>query len=326
MTKGGIISLVVSFLLLVVKFIAYFLTGSQAVLSDALESIVNVSAAALALWIIRVSQRPADKDHPYGHGKAEYFSSVFEGALISFAAVIIFVDSIEALVKGKTTERIDLGLILIIGAGIINALLGFYLIRLGKKEHSAALIASGKHVFSDFLTSLGVVVGLLLVHFTGMHWFDSVAALFLGALLAWTGVKLIRASIDALMDANDVSLVEKLGDYFTKSRTEGIIRIHHTRIVRAGNYHHIDAHVVVPEFWDVTTAHDRTNDFEKKVFELYEHRGEIHFHIDPCRRVYCHACDVKNCPIRREDFQKLIPFTFEELTSPTEPENLQHRK
>ncbi|HRP68655.1 MAG TPA: cation diffusion facilitator family transporter [Turneriella sp.] len=323
MNKGASISLLVSILLLVLKFVAYFLTNSKAVLSDALESIVNVSAAALALWIIRVSQRPADSDHPYGHGKAEYFSSVFEGALISFAAIIIFFDSIEALVKGHTTESIGVGLALIVGAGVVNALLGIYLIRLGKKVYSPALIASGKHVLSDFYTSIAVVVGLTLVQLTGVQWLDPAAALVVGVFLVITGFKLIRRSIDALMDAKDTELIHKLGNYFTECRTEGIIRIHHTRVVRAGNYHHIDAHVVVPEFWDVTTAHNRTNAFEKKVFHRYEHRGEIHFHIDPCRRVYCHACDVKDCLIRRAPFERLIPFTFEEITSPIEPENLQ---
>lgn len=325
MKKGAYISLGVSTLLMLVKFFAFFVTSSHAILSDALESIVNVTAATLALWIIHISQRPADRDHPYGHGKAEYFSSVFEGALISFAAIMIFIESIEALISGHRIEKIDLGLLLVLGAGVANAFLGVYLIRLGKKTQSVALVASGKHVLSDFYTSGAVILGLLLVRTTGLVWIDAVAALAVACVLAWTGFSLVRESIYALMDAEDSRLIESLGEHFTACRTEGIIRIHHARVIRSGNYHHIDSHVVVPEFWDVTTAHEQTNNFEKAVIERYAHSGEIHFHIDPCRRVYCHACDVKDCKIRREVFVQVIPFTFDELTSPTEPEDLQHK-
>lgn len=322
--RGAYISLSVSTVLLVVKFLAYYLTSSQAILSDALESIVNVTAAMLALFIVYVSTKPADRDHPYGHGKAEYFSSVFEGALISFASIMIFVESINAVIHGRPLTRLDTGLALITAAGIANALLGLYLVRLGRRHHSVALISSGKHVLSDFYTSAAVIAGLILVRFTGLIWLDPAAALIVGVVLAWTGFHLVRDAIHALMDAEDSTLINSLGEHFTAARSEGIIRVHHTRVIRSGNYHHIDAHVVVPEFWDIQTAHNKTNEFEKKVIELYGHEGEIHFHIDPCRRVYCHACDLADCKIRREAFVEVIPFTFAELTSPTEPEELQH--
>lgn len=323
--RGAYISLFVSTLLLVIKFFAYYLTASQAIFSDALESIVNVTAATLALFIVHVSTKPADRDHPYGHGKAEYFSSVFEGALISFAAVMIFIESINAFIRGREIMRIDIGLALIIGAGIINAMLGVFLIRLGRRHNSAALISSGKHVLSDFYTSVAVIVGLVLVRFTGLSWLDPAAALVVGFVLAFTGFRIVRDAIHALMDAEDSTLVTNLGESFTQARSAGIIRIHHTRVIRSGNYHHIDAHVVVPEFWDIKTAHRKTNDFETKALNLSGLAGEIHFHIDPCRRVYCHACDVRPCKIRRERFTKVIGFSFAELTSPTEPEELQHR-
>lgn len=323
---GGKVSLGVSSFLLLVKFFAYYLTDSQAILSDALESIVNVSAATLALFIIHVSVKPADREHPYGHGKAEYFSSVFEGALISFAAIMIFIESIDAIIRGRQVMRIDLGLALIVAAGVANALLGFYLVRLGKRHQSAALVASGRHVLSDFYTSVAVIVGLLLVRITGLQWLDPVSALVVGLVLAWTGFHLVRDSIHALMDAEDQGLIGELGQHFSAARRPGIIRIHHARVIRSGAYHHIDAHVVVPEFWNVETAHAETNAFEALVLDRYSHAGEIHFHIDPCRRVYCHVCDVAQCPLRREPFQQVMPFTFDELTSPTEPEELQHSR
>ena len=322
--KGAYISLVISSLLLIVKFGAFYLTHSQAVFSDALESIVNVVAASLDLFVIYISSKPADRNHPYGHGKAEYFSSTVEGALISFAAVMIAIESVHALLSSHSIKRIDMGLALIIAAGIANALLGLYLMRLGKKSQSAALVASGKHVLSDFYTSAAVIAGLFAVRVTGIEWLDPVAAMVVAVVLAVTGFNLVRESVHALMDAEDTTLIDRIAAAFTKNRRPGIIRIHHTRVIRAGSYHHIDAHVVVPEFWDIATAHEETGQFEEDVISSYEHEGEVHFHIDPCRRVYCHACDLADCLIRREPFATLIPFTFAELTSPTEPEELQH--
>ncbi|AFM12736.1 cation diffusion facilitator family transporter [Turneriella parva] len=321
---GALVSLSVSTLLLIVKFIAYYLTHSQAIFSDALESIVNVVAASLALFVIYISSKPADRNHPYGHGKAEYFSSTVEGALISFAAVMIGIESVNALVSGQSISRLDTGLALIVAAGVANALLGLYLVNIGKKSQSAALVASGKHVLSDSYTSAAVIVGLGAVKFTGIREFDAVAALAVAAVLAFTGFRLVRDSVHALMDAEDTALVDRIAKAFTENRQPGIIRIHHTRVIRAGKYHHIDAHVVVPEFWSVSTAHEQTAQFEADVMQNHDHQGEIHFHIDPCRRVYCHACDLEDCKIRREPFAALIPFSFAELTSPTEPEELQH--
>ena len=322
--RGAYVSLVVSSGLLVVKFVAYYLTHSQAVFSDALESIVNVVAAALALFVIYISAKPADRNHPYGHGKSEYFSSTVECALISFAAVMIAIESVNALLAGHSLARVDLGLALIVGAGLANALLGVYLMRLGKKSQSAALVASGKHVLSDFYTSAAVIAGLFAVKITGLSFIDPVAALVVAVVLAVTGFNLIRESVHALMDAEDATLIDRIGKAFGENRRPGIIRIHHTRVIRAGNYHHIDAHVVVPQFWDIATAHEQTQQFEADVISSHDHEGEVHFHIDPCRRVYCHACDLVDCQIRREPFASLIPFTFAELTSPTEPEELQH--
>jgi cation diffusion facilitator family transporter len=201
--KGAYISLVISSLLLIVKFGAFYLTHSQAVFSDALESIVNVVAASLALFVIYISSKPADRNHPYGHGKAEYFSSTVEGALISFAAVMIAIESVHALLSSRSIKRIDMGLALIIAAGIANALLGLYLMRLGKKSQSAALVASGKHVLSDFYTSAAVIAGLFAVRVTGIEWLDPVAAMVVAVVLAVTGFNLVRESVHALMDAED---------------------------------------------------------------------------------------------------------------------------
>lgn len=314
------ISLAVGTALMLLKFWAFNMTESKAILSDALESIVNVVAALIALIVIRISAKPADKDHPYGHGKAEYFSMAFEGGLITFAALAIYYESIRSLFKGVQLERLTTGLLIVVGCGIANGLLGLYILRKGKKLNSLTLTASGTHILADFWTTVGLAIGLFLVHATGWQWLDPVTAIIYGSILLYSGYKIVRQSMGGLMDEEDFGVIEKVGNLFQKHAFPGIIRIHHTRVMRSGSYHHIDAHVVVPEYWDVEKAHDETSRFEKSVIKEYYSDGEIHFHIDPCRQAYCEACDVTDCPVRKKAFKERIPFTLEELTDPDEPE------
>lgn len=317
--RASYLSLIISTFLLGVKFWAYKVTGSQAVFSDAMETIINVVAAGLALIVITVSRKPADKDHPYGHGKVEYFSAAFEGGLIAFASVMICVEAVQALINGPKIERIAFGLFVTIGAGVINAILGLFLLRQGKALRSAALEASGHHVLSDFVTSAGVAVGLLLVHLTGIPWLDPLAALIVGCYLGLTGAKLVRRSAGGLLDEEDREIIEHLVKIVGKDRPPGIIQIHHARVMRSGHYHHIDAHAVVPEFWNVVEAHDRTEAFEVQLMKDYPYQGELHLHVDPCRRAYCEVCSMGDCPVRKLPFTGLRPLTVEELTNPEEP-------
>lgn len=320
------LALVAAITLLALKFWAYKLTGSQAVFSDAMESIVNVVAALSLIILLRIASKPADQDHPYGHGKAEFFSSAFEGGLITFAAILIVVEAVGALIYGNSVQELDYGMLIIVGAGAANLLLGHYLRTVGKRLKSAALVASGDHVISDFWTSTGVIVALVLVKITGLLWIDSATALALGLYLGRTGLGLLKESTEALMDAENTTLLRHILSLFSRHRTPGIIRIHYTRVIRSGHFHHIDAHVVVPEFWEVKQSHDETGAFEKSFIEDYEYDGEIHFHVDPCRRAYCRACDYPNCPIRQEPFKEKIQFTIDELRSPIEPEEFREKK
>ncbi|RME14089.1 MAG: cation transporter [Bdellovibrio sp.] len=316
---AAIISVSVSVLLMGIKFWVQNLTGSNAVFSDAMESIVNVLAATLALFIIFYASKPADQDHPYGHGKAEYFSSIFEGGLISFAGLLIIIEAISALIKGSELKELSLGSIIVFAVGVVNLLLGVFLISMGKKNKSSALIASGKHVISDFYTSLGVVLGLLLVKWTGQTWIDPVAALIVASLLIFTGIKVIRESIGNLLDEENIATLEHLSKVFSKHAVNGIIQIHHVKVIRSGYYHHIDAHIVLPEFWNIKMVHEKIYQFEKNFLNDYGHDGEINYHLDPCRRVYCKVCDLKDCPIRQEPFQKRLPVLLDDLRSKEEP-------
>jgi cation diffusion facilitator family transporter len=306
-------------LLLAAKYQAYLLTGSTAILSDALESIVNVVAAVFGLGGIIFAGRPADRNHPYGHGKIEFFSAAFEGGLIAFAAVLIVYEVILSLVRGPALRALDIGVSIVLGAGFVNLLLGWYLIRTGRKYESLTLVADGRHVLSDFYTSAGIVIGLLLVRFTGLAWLDPVAAAVVALNLLWTGFRLVRVAAGGLLDEEDPALLDRLLKVLQPHLGEGVIRIHHLRAIRAGRFHHVDAHLVVPEFWTVERSHDLAEDLGERVMKELGAEGEMTLHTDPCHRIYCAMCDLAECPIRREAFRVRPPLTLDEAVQPDMP-------
>ncbi|MFQ5667792.1 MAG: cation diffusion facilitator family transporter [Candidatus Binatia bacterium] len=316
---AGVVSLVVSIVLLAAKYTAYELTGSTAILSDAMESIVNVVAALFVLGGLTFAGRPADRNHPYGHGKIEFFAAAFEGGLIAFAAVMIVYQAAVSLLYGVEVRALDLGLAITAGAGFVNLALGGFLVRSGRRYHSVTLVADGQHVLSDSWTSAGVVIGLLLVRVTGALWLDPLVAAIVGVNLAWTGLRLVRHAAGGLLDEEDTELLHKLLGALNANMVPGIIRVHNLRAIRSGRFSHIDAHLVVPEFWPVERAHDAADAFEQQVIAACGIAGEIVFHTDPCRRAYCARCDVPSCPIRVEPFRSRPALTVEEAVQPDMP-------
>ncbi|MBI4515904.1 MAG: cation transporter [Deltaproteobacteria bacterium] len=317
--RAGLVSLIAGSALLVVKFTAYQLTGSSAILSDAMESIVNVVAALFALGGLLFAGRPADRNHPYGHGKIEFFSAAFEGGLIAFAAVMIIYQAGSSLLYGITIRQLDAGLIITGAAGLANLALGIFLVRVGRRAQSLTLIADGQHVLSDFWTSVGVVLGLLLVRLTEVNWIDPVVAALVGVNLAATGWRLVRHAAGGLLDEEDTELVQKLLVALNASFVPGIIRLHNLRAIRSGRFTHVDAHLVVPEFWTVDRAHDAADAFEREVIAACGIQGEMVFHTDPCRRGYCAQCDIPACPVRVEPFRSRPLLTAEEAVQPDLP-------
>jgi cation diffusion facilitator family transporter len=312
---AAVVSIVVSIALLAMKYLAYSLTGSTAIWSDAMESIVNVVAALFALGTLAFAGRPADRNHPYGHGKIEFFSAAFEGGLISFAAVLIIYQSIESLIVGSPIRAIDMGVLITLGAGLVNAALGWFLVSVGRRHRSMTLLADGYHVLSDFWTSLGVVVGLGLVSATGWLFFDPLVAVLVGINLARTGVRLVRHAAGGLLDEEDSQLLEQLVAAINANLTPGIIRVHFLRAIRSGRFTHVDAHLVVPEFWTVEQAHEAADAFERRVLASVDLDGELVFHTDPCRQLFCTSCDVTPCPIRAAPFASREPITLREAVT-----------
>jgi cation diffusion facilitator family transporter len=313
------ISLAVSVGLLAAKYQAFRLTGSTAILSDALESIVNVVAAGFAIGALVFSHRPADRNHPYGHGKMEFLSAAFEGGLIAFAAVVIIYEVVQGLMEGVTLRSLDVGMMVVLGAGLVNLALGFFLLRTGRRYDSLTLVADGRHVLSDFYTSAGIVVGLLLVSVTGITWLDPVVALVVALNLMWTGLRLVREASAGLLDEEDTPLLDRLLAVLEPHLGQGVIRVHHLRAIRAGRFHHVDAHLVVPEFWTVERSHELAEDLGERVMKELGVEGEMILHTDPCRRLYCRMCDLDGCPVRREPFSGRPPLTLDEAVQPDRP-------
>ena len=317
--RAGLVSLIVASVLLAAKYQAYRMTGSAAVLSDALESIVNVVAAVFALGGLVFAGRPADRNHPYGHGKIEFFSAAFEGGLIAFASVLVVYGALRSLIQGPEVRQIGQGILIVLGSALVNLALGGYLVRTGRRHRSLTLVADGQHVLADVWTSGGIVIGLGLVRFTGLAWLDPVVALLVALWLMWTGFKLVRHAAGGLLDEEDPALLNSVLAALQHHLGNGVIRVHHLRAIRSGRFQHVEAHLVVPEFWSVERAHDLSEEVAARTMRDLGAEGEMVFHTDPCHRIYCAVCDLADCPIRREPYRGTIPMTLEEAVQPDLP-------
>ncbi len=309
-------SLAVAVLLLAVKFWAFALTHSQAIFSDALESIVNVVAAAFALAVVAWAGRPADRDHPFGHGKLEFFSAVFEGGLIFGAGLVILWQAAVAFSLGVSPQALGVGLALTCAAGLVNGGVGWLLVRWGRRHHSAAIEADGHHLLSDFWTSLGVIVGLALVALTGTWWFDPLVAALMGVLLLMTGWRLVRRATGGLLDEEDPELLHRVVAVLRPRVRDGLIRVHNLRAIRSGRFHHVTAHLIVPEFWTVQRAHDAAATLAAGVLRELPGEGAIDFQTEPCERAWCAMCDLDACSVRVHPFVRLVPLTVVEAVAP----------
>ncbi len=313
--RAAFTSVSVGVFLLVVKLAAYYLTGSNAILSDALESIVNVVASGFALFAILRSSRPPDRSYPYGYGKIELFSAGFEGALVIIAALGILWISIPSFFEPQPLTQLDIGLALILFSGGINYLLGLYLMRTGRNARSDALIADGHHVQSDSYTTFGVIVGLALAWLTGWAWLDPLIACLVSLNLLRIGAKIMFSSSTGLLDKTDPEFMTKLVEGLQTLRQPGWIAPHRLRSWRSGALRYIDMHLVVPSWWEISTVHQTQNEIEARLFETLDEQGQIIIHVDPCMPDYCSMCTVQACPIRTEPHTEELHWTEEALSA-----------
>jgi cation diffusion facilitator family transporter len=312
--RAGWLALVGGIAILGAKLFAWVLTGSTAVLSDALESVVNVAAGALLLYSLQLSAQPADRNHPYGHGKVEFFSAGVEGTLIAVAALLIGYEAVRQLVIGAPLRSLDLGLLLVTTATAANVLLGLHLIRVGRRVHSLALLADGRHLLTDVVTSVGVIAGLGLVRLTGRTIFDPLVALAVAAQILVTGYRLAREAVGGLMDEADPTLLHEMVGALDGAREPAWIDVHSLRAWRSGPVQHADVHLVVPRYFDADQLHEIDERVERALLGATHRPGEAIVHFDPCRPRHCRGCTMSDCPVRSAPFAEQRSFTLEHAT------------
>jgi cation diffusion facilitator family transporter len=281
----------VSVVLLVIKFIAYYKTGSAAIFSDALESIVNVVASAFALYSLIIAHQPADREHPYGHGKVEFLSVAFEGGMILLAALVIAARAIEAIVRGPDVQKIDAGIALMAVAMCVNGAVGFYLIRRGRKTGSVVLEADGKHLLTDAITSVVVIAALGVVLTTGWRYADPVGAIGVAVYIGIVASRLLSHSAAGLMDRQDLAddrLLRQILDAHTgpDGREPRICSYHKLRHRHSGRYHWVDFHIMVPADWDIQRGHAVASAIEYEIEQALG-EGNATAHVEPCADPAC---------------------------------------
>lgn len=258
------LSLVVALLVLGLKAFAYLLTGSVALLSDALESTVNVAATLLALFAIRFAQRPPDETHPFGHSKAEYFSAVLEGVLVVLAAFLIAKESIPRLLHPRPLGDLGPGLLVSLLASLINGLLAWHLLRQGRRLRSPALTADGYHVLSDVLSSVGVLAGVSLAWATGLWVLDPLLALLVAGDILLMGFRLVRESVGGLMDEGlSPAEVSRIRKTIAEALGGRALEVHDLKTRKAGNRAFLEFHLVVPGSMTVEEAHRLCDELER---------------------------------------------------------------
>jgi cation diffusion facilitator family transporter len=295
------------------KFGAYFLTASNFVLTDAAESIVNVIASSFAFYSIYLSALPRDENHPYGHGKIEFFSVFIEGSLIGIAGCIIIVKSVYSLFFPNIIHDLFTGAIIIGITGAINGALGYYMIRKGKELRSMTLDADGRHLLADTVTSGGLVVGLLLIEFTRILWLDSALSILVGLYIVYSSYKLVRKSVGGLMDEADFQVVTDIVHVLSEKRREAWIDVHNLRAQKYGHELHIDCHMTLPSYFDLNTVHTEISLVDKMINKDMGIKTELFIHADPCLPDCCHYCSMPNCPIRSEAQTESIAWTLEKV-------------
>ncbi len=310
------LSVGVSLLLMGLKFLAFLLTGSSAILSDALESIINVVAGGFGLWSVFLASKPPDAGHPYGHGEMEFFSAGFEGALIVLAAGVIVWESVPKILSPHGLPRLDSGLLILFGTTLANLWLGLILIRAGKRTGSMAISADGKHIMADVFTSVGVMAGLLLVRLTGWYFLDGTVACVVAANIVFVGIRLIFTSSSRLMRAYDPELLERITSVIARNRKPEWIDIHRLRAWSSGREIHMDFHLILPRDSSLEDAHRTVVEVQQLLKSQLPGAPDILIHVEPCLDPQCRICLRPRCVIRKKSFRKQPELCSSEVAHP----------
>ncbi|MES2995419.1 MAG: cation diffusion facilitator family transporter [Verrucomicrobiota bacterium] len=286
-------SLAVAIVLLLAKVTAAGLTGSSSIYSDAAESVVHLFAVAFAAWALRFSRKPADESHHYGHDKAAFLSSGFEGAMISVAAVLIIYDAVKQFFTGVAIEHLGVGAAITGGALVVNLVLGISLKSVGKKRSSMVLVSNGTHVLTDVWTSAAVLMALALYHFTGWPWWDPLIAIAAALNIMRSGWGLIRQSMSGLMDASDPVVENQIRELLDREATGSGLAYHNLRHRHSGRIQWVEFHLVFDDETSVRDAHHKATILEGLVADLLKPDGRVISHLEP-----------KSAENRQEEWEK----------------------
>lgn len=305
---------IVGVLLFLGKLAAWYLTNSDAVFSDAMESIVNIIAAFMGLYSLYLAAKPRDKDHPYGHGKVEFVTSGVEGILIAVAGIIIIVQAISSLLEHSIPEKLDWGIFIVAATAVINYIMGYYSYKKGVRENSLVLQSSGKHLQSDTITTGGVIISLILIYFTKWYWLDAAVAIIFGAYIIFVGYKIIRKSLSGIMDEADLDLLKYISELLNDNRKPEWIDIHNMKIQQFGSKLHIDAHITLPYYFELRDAHQQMEEVIVLIASKMDRSIEFNFHMDDCKPpMSCEICQISNCPVRERAFVKKVHWNSKNI-------------
>ncbi|MCB0586665.1 MAG: cation transporter [Phaeodactylibacter sp.] len=308
------LALALGIALMAIKFLAWWLTNSNAILTDAMESIINVVAAAFGLYSLILAAKPRDSNHPYGHGKVEFISAGFEGALIFLAGIAIWMKAGYNIVYPQPLFQLDVGLGITAIAGAINYGAGFLLEKRGEHTNSLIMEASGKHLKSDAYSSAGLIIGLGLVILTGIPLLDNLLALLFGGVIMFTGFRLVRRSVAGIMDEADYQLIDEMVDTLHRNRRDSWIDVHNFRVIKYGPTLHIDCHMTVPWYFDTRQSHGEVKNVESLLGAHSTVPVEFFIHVDPCDPPRnCRICQMKNCPERQAPSELRVEWTLENI-------------
>lgn len=294
-TRAITLSLGLGALILLLKFAAWGITGSAALLSDALESIINVAASAFAMWSLHVARTPPDDKHPYGHGKVEFFSAMVEGVLIAGAAAGILYAAFPRIIAPEPLERLDAGLAVSVAASAVNLGLALYLIRVGKSTRSIALEADGRHILTDVFTTGGVLAGLAVVIWTGWLWLDGAIACAVALNILYTAYDLIRRAVKGLMHETDEELIGEICAVLNENRDPSWVSVHKLRAWRSGRTTHVDLHLVLPRFLSFEEADAQVKRLEAIFQSKYHERADVLIKTEICDDAMCPECFSIDC-------------------------------
>lgn len=307
-----------SFLILVGKFTAFYLTNSVGILTDAMESIVNVIAGLISLFSLYLSAKPKDRSHPFGHGKIELISASIEGILIMIAGILIIYEAIKRLFEPSMIEKLDIGIIIVALGGILNYLMGLYSIRMGRKYDSIALVAGGKHLQSDTYSTIGLVLGLLLLYFTKIAWIDSALALIFGSIIVITGIIILRKTVANLMDKADIQTLESMVKAISIHRKNDWIDVHNAKTIKYGSQIYVDCDLTLPWYYNIAESHKACDELKSLLNSEFAGRVLLSIHSDPCKEKHCKYCSKSDCSYRKVPFEKEYNLTLSELTKTDE--------